>query len=90
MPLDQRVLDAAAAACDRFVAAIDAIPARPARSAGPYVCTAAAPWNATIKGRVIHPGGRQIGEQRDGYPGGDIVTMECTVCGHRWTMELPQ
>lgn len=28
--------------------------------------------------------------QEDGWPGGDIVTMRCSVCGIEWERELPQ
>jgi hypothetical protein len=54
------------------------------------VCTKANPWDRTSKAPVMHDAVREIGEQQDGYPGGDIVTMECRNCGHRWTVELPQ
>lgn len=30
------------------------------------------------------------GEQWDGYPCGDTVTMKCPHCGTTWTEELPQ
>jgi len=30
------------------------------------------------------------GSQVDGYPGGDIVTMKCNVCGITWKRELAQ
>ena len=53
-------------------------------------CTRQFPWDRKTKGRVTHHGAREVGEQRDGYPGGDLVTMECPNCGHRWEKELPQ
>jgi len=37
-----------------------------------------------------HPDAKEVGEQQDGYPGGDIVTYECSHCGARWKEELPQ
>jgi hypothetical protein len=37
-----------------------------------------------------HEGAHEVGEQRDGWPGGDIVTMQCPNCGIRWEKELPQ
>ena len=33
---------------------------------------------------------REVGEQKPGWPGGDIVTMECPNCGLSWEAELPQ
>ncbi len=33
---------------------------------------------------------KEVGEQEDGWPGGDIVTYECPNCGTRWKQELPQ
>lgn len=39
---------------------------------------------------VEHDAAHEVGEQEDGYPGGDIVTMECSNCGVRWKQELPQ
>lgn len=55
-----------------------------------YQCTAEAPWTPDKGTPVVHHGAREVGGQRDGWPGGDIVTMECSYCGHRWTRELPQ
>ena len=56
-----------------------------------YACTPETPWHKGITQRpVIHLNAHEVGEQEDGYPGGDIVTMECPNCGHRWTRELPQ
>lgn len=37
-----------------------------------------------------HHGAREVGDQSDGYPGGDIQRMECTDCGEKWKSELPQ
>jgi hypothetical protein len=56
------------------------------------VCTKERPWqhNPYEKVRVIHPDAREVGEQEDGWPGGDIVRYECPNCGHRWKQELPQ
>ncbi len=57
-----------------------------------FICTAERPWKPEFgtDGGVAHPDADEIGEQTDGWPGGDIVTMECPHCKHRWTMELPQ
>lgn len=32
----------------------------------------------------------EVGEQEDGYPGGDIITVKCLDCGKTWRVELPQ
>lgn len=40
--------------------------------------------------RVRHHETEEIGEQEDGYPGGDIVTIRCKICGTKWKSELPQ
>lgn len=32
----------------------------------------------------------EVGEQRDGYPGGDIQRFRCPNCGLEWEQELPQ
>ncbi len=56
-------------------------------------CTRATPWNAAthIPGtQVIHEATQTVGEPRDGYPGGDLITVECQSCHHRWEQELPQ
>lgn len=49
-------------------------------------CTAAAP----SAHKRVHPDAREIGEQRDGYPGGDKITLLCPHCGLEWDEELPQ
>ena len=58
---------------------------------GNFTCTAETPWMPNIKprGQVIHTDAVE-GDQRDGYPGGDLVEMSCPHCGHEWTVELPQ
>lgn len=53
-------------------------------------CTESMPWDRKTRGRVRHHGASEVGEQRDGYPGGDLVTMRCKFCGHSWEEELPQ
>lgn len=55
-----------------------------------YTCTKEAPWREGMPTPVEHVGAREVGDQRDGYPGGDIVTYRCPNCGTRWTAELPQ
>jgi hypothetical protein len=47
------------------------------------------PIALTVK--CTHPKAREIHDsQIDGWPGGDIVTMECPDCGKQWEVELPQ
>ena len=53
------------------------------------ICTKQKPWNGEL-GPVEHDGSHEVGEQEDGWPSGDIITMECSNCGHRWKAELPQ
>jgi hypothetical protein len=55
-----------------------------------FICSKAHPWHKGGPTPVVHPDAREVGEQEDGYPGGDMVTYECPTCGHRWTNELPQ
>ena len=55
-----------------------------------YLCTKETPWAKGLPTPVVHRDAREVGEQADGWPGGDIVTMECPHCGHSWEMELPQ
>lgn len=54
------------------------------------ICTKANPWKPEMGTPVEHEGAHEVGEQEDGWPSGDIVTMECPNCGERWRMELPQ
>ena len=37
-----------------------------------------------------HSSAHEVGEQEDGWPGGDRVRMRCDNCGIEWTAELPQ
>jgi len=55
-------------------------------------CTKEYPWDGKKDpdARVRHHDTKEIGDQENGYPGGDIVTKECENCGHRWRMELAQ
>jgi hypothetical protein len=56
------------------------------------LCTKADPWKPEkgSAGGVRHDDVHEVGEQEDGWPGGDVVTCECRSCGHRWRSELPQ
>jgi hypothetical protein len=58
--------------------------------AEPYICTSETPWSPERGLPVKHTSVREVGEQENGYPGGDIVTYECRHCKKRWQSELPQ
>ena len=58
--------------------------------AGAFICSEETPWREGLPTPVIHPMADFVGEQEDGWPGGDFVTMECPVCKTRWKTELPQ
>lgn len=56
-------------------------------------CTPDNPWNGESEEwqRVRHQRAHEVHDsQKDGWPGGDIVTMVCPDCGTRWEKELPQ
>ena len=55
-----------------------------------YLCTEKAPWKPEYGGGVMHDDVEEIGDQIDGYPGGDLQKYRCKNCGHEWTAELPQ
>lgn len=55
-----------------------------------FHCTATTPWKPEYGTPVVHEGTDNIGEQEDGWPGGDIITVKCRNCGHIWRQELPQ
>lgn len=44
------------------------------------------------KSNVIwkHINALEVGEQKDGYPGGDIQRFYCPICSIEWKEELPQ
>lgn len=55
------------------------------------LCTPEEPWDhKPTSGVVRHTDVEEIGEQRDGWPAGDIQRMRCRNCGHEWDEELPQ
>jgi len=41
-------------------------------------------------GRWEHSGAGEVGDQENGWPGGDIITVRCKDCGKKWREELPQ
>lgn len=55
-----------------------------------FHCTKDDPWKIGGFTPVVHADAREVGEQQDGYPGGDIVTRKCPHCGTEWEQELPQ
>lgn len=55
-----------------------------------HKCTAEDPWTPEKSKRAHHPDATEVGEQRDGYPGGDLQKVRCPHCGVVWTEELPQ
>lgn len=58
-----------------------------------FYCTKETPWRKEhhVKGtQVVHDAVVTVGEQRDGWPGGDLQDNQCRNCGHTWTQELPQ
>lgn len=42
----------------------------------PYVCRPEAPWKPEYGTPAQHTNAREVGDQDNGWPGGDIVTME--------------
>ncbi len=40
--------------------------------------------------RWEHTNTEEVGDQENGYPGGDIVKIRCKDCGLTWKEELPQ
>ena len=55
-----------------------------------YLCTKENPWTPEKGTPVEHDNAHEVGEQENGYPGGDIVRMRCDNCGTTWKTELPQ
>lgn len=55
-----------------------------------YRCTKDAPWREGMLTPVEHDAVHEVGDQDNGWPGGDIVTYECRNCKTRWRSELPQ
>lgn len=55
-----------------------------------FHCTRETPWHEGLPTPVRHAEVEEVGEQRDGWPSGDLVTKQCKICGTRWEEELPQ
>lgn len=62
----------------------------PKTPTGNFLCSSAHPMPKGAEGRWEHSNAHEVGEQEDGYPGGDIVKIRCDDCGKEWRMELPQ
>jgi rubrerythrin len=56
---------------------------------GRFVCTADNPMPLRATGRWEHDA-EEVGDQEDGWPGGDYQAYRCKNCGHIWKEELPQ
>lgn len=55
-----------------------------------FECTKANPWDPSKGTPVSHEDVEEVGDQEDGYPGGDIQRYRCRACGATWKEELPQ
>lgn len=57
------------------------------------ICTADNPYdkdNPDHDCRWQHPDAEEVGEQRSGWPSGDLQSYLCPHCGLKFTVELPQ
>ena len=54
------------------------------------VCTKEHPWKPEMGTPVQHADAYEVGDQEDGWPGGDIARYRCPNCGVEWKAELPQ
>lgn len=54
-----------------------------------HVCTASDPWTPAKGTRAAHPEAAEVLSE-DGYPGGDIATLECPYCNLQFRLEMPQ
>jgi hypothetical protein len=54
------------------------------------ICTSDQPMPKGATGRWAHSNTEEIGDQEDGWPGGDYQRYRCIDCGHEWKEELPQ
>jgi hypothetical protein len=57
-----------------------------------YLCSPEHPMPADYpsNSRWAHTNVEEVGDQEDGYPGGDMQRMHCKDCGYTWWTELPQ
>jgi hypothetical protein len=54
------------------------------------LCSPESPMPKGAMGFWEHTNAEEVGDQENGWPGGDIVKMRCKDCGVTWKMELPQ
>ena len=57
---------------------------------GRPLCSPEHPMPKGADGYWSHTNVEEVGDQVDGYPGGDLQRMRCKDCGVEWTTELPQ
>lgn len=55
-----------------------------------HYCEKENPWNESKLEKGVHPKAFEVGDQEDGWPGGDWITFKCPICNHSWKSELPQ
>jgi hypothetical protein len=53
-------------------------------------CSPEHPMPKGATGRWEHTNVKEVGEQINGWPAGDIQGYRCVDCGHEWEEELPQ
>ena len=54
------------------------------------ICSPESPMPKGACGRWAHTNVEEVGDQEDGWPGGDYQGYRCLDCGHTWKEELPQ
>lgn len=64
--------------------------ARHSRRHPGFICTPEAPMPKGAIGTWQHTRVEEVGDQRTGWPAGDIQRMRCKDCGKEWEEELPQ
>lgn len=57
---------------------------------GIFLCSPENPMPKGAPGRWSHTNVEYVGDQKDGYPGGDWQHYRCKDCHHEWDAELPQ
>ena len=62
----------------------------PKTERGNFLCAPKHPMPNNAPGRWEHTNAGEVGDQENGWPGGDIITVRCADCGKQWREELPQ